>query len=589
MLYYIVLVAVYCVFHLVHGASITPNYKSSCTLLNSRIYCYSGGYVALGDVVVRRALDEHHYLDLTQNLVLDETTAKWVSIPDDTHYITEGALAGTATSISDYQYIEDGGYNGTPSVRNVTRLFDAKTDLWTTIPNDNRSLPSAIYMGTAVSVPNQNRIYYWGGLSGQYPGYPINSTTVLHIGRNFAWSICPGVLPLGTFTRFGHTATLDKDGINIFYIGGRIRTSDNSTVIDSINSNSTRVVPYYNLIPMNDILTYNTLDATWNLRQSPSAPTMSSRYMHTANLLPYSGKILIYGGATDDGNEKHPSAVSDYLYLFDSKTLEYTRVDDYEQSQGAGPRFGHSAILCNNTLFVLFGVNQKGLITNDVYFLSLTGSATWLKSFSLSSSSTPDANGSNSFDPHNTLNDRAIIGISIGSVLAIVLMITGILYAIHTIRTRKRKLAASAVATAQKQEKDQPNNDNTMYEIAQNHLPHLHKEYQRYSSASFDATNTPNEYSHVRATPDGGGHGVPIYVDISSDSATLHDSTTPPRGFSFDNISSKPNQVSNTQKQPAFIHQQQHSSGSLQLQPTSHVSNHTFTTTPDSVVKPSAI
>lgn len=120
------------------------NHRKACTLLNSRIYCYSGGYVALGDLVVRRALDEHHYLDLTQNLVLDETTAKWVSIPDDTHYITEGALAGTATSISDYQYIEDGGYNGTPSVRNVTRLFNAKTDLWTTIPNDNRSLPSAM-------------------------------------------------------------------------------------------------------------------------------------------------------------------------------------------------------------------------------------------------------------------------------------------------------------------------------------------------------------------------------------------------------------------------------------------------------------
>ncbi|KAG1108304.1 hypothetical protein G6F42_016035 [Rhizopus arrhizus] len=137
-------VTVYFAFHLVRGASITPNYKSSCTLLNSRIYCYSGGYVALGDLVVRRALDEHHYLDLTQNLVLDETTAKWVSIPDDTHYITEGALAGTATSISDYQYIEDGGYNGTPSVRNITRLFDAKTNLWTTIPNDNRSLPSAM-------------------------------------------------------------------------------------------------------------------------------------------------------------------------------------------------------------------------------------------------------------------------------------------------------------------------------------------------------------------------------------------------------------------------------------------------------------
>lgn len=78
------------------------------------------------------------------------------------------------------------------------------------------------------------------------------------------------------------------------------------------------------------------------------------------------------------------------------------------------------AILCNNTLFVLFGVNQKGLITNDVYFLSLAGSATWLKSFSLSSFATPGTNNSNnSFDPHNTLNDKAIIGISIGSVLVV--------------------------------------------------------------------------------------------------------------------------------------------------------------------------
>lgn len=175
------------------------------------------------------------------------------------------------------------------------------------------------------------------------------------------------------------------------------------------------------------------------------------------------------------------------------------------------------------------------------------------------------------------------------------LLITGILYAIHTIRKRKRKLAqaaAAAAAAAQEgaQEKYQPNNDNNMYEITQKNLPHLHKEYQRYSSASFDTANAPNEYNHVRATPDGGGHGVPIYVDVSSDSVTLHDSSTPPRGFSFDHIASKPNQVKSIQQQqPAFAHQQQHSSGSLQLQPSSLISNHTPTTASDSIVKPSAI
>ncbi|KAI8638425.1 hypothetical protein BD408DRAFT_24040 [Parasitella parasitica] len=427
-------------------------------------------------------------------------------------------------------------------------------------------------MGTAVSVPSRKRIYYWGGLSGQYPGNPINSTTVLHLSGDFSWSICPGVLPLGVVTRFGHTATLDKEGINIFYIGGRIRTNK--------TANDTQPIPYYNIIPMNDILTYNTFDASWNLRYSPSAPTMSSRYMHTANLLPYSGKILIYGGATDDGNEKQPSAVSDYLYLFDSKTLEYTRVDDYEQNQGAGPRFGHSAVLCNNTLFVLFGVNAKGLITNDIYFLSLSGSATWLNSFSLLSAATGEGD-SNYFDPHNTLNDRAIIGISIGSVLVIVLLITGILYAIHSLRSKKRKFAAAA------EEEEKRNNENNIFGVSQQHLPHLHKEYQRYSSA--DAVNLPNEYDHVTTTPDG---GFPVF-DISSDSATLHDSTTPPRGFSYDHIIvSKPNQVNKPEQQSSFTSQQQHSSGSIHLMPSSNLSN-----TPASaaklpfndVVKPSAI
>ncbi|KAI8638426.1 hypothetical protein BD408DRAFT_423047 [Parasitella parasitica] len=144
MLYTFRIVLIFYLIYTAHGVSITPNYKSSCTLLGSRIYCYSGGYIALGDAYVRRAINEHHYLDLTQRLVLYETTSKWVIVTGDTHYITEGALAGTATSISDSQYIEDGGYNESPFVKNVTRLFDANSVKWNTISNDNRSSESAM-------------------------------------------------------------------------------------------------------------------------------------------------------------------------------------------------------------------------------------------------------------------------------------------------------------------------------------------------------------------------------------------------------------------------------------------------------------
>lgn len=177
-------------------------------------------------------------------------------------------------------------------------------------------------------------------------------------------------------------------------------------------------------------------------------------------------------------------------------------------------------------------------------------------------------------------------------------MIAGIFYAIHKIRSKKHKLSAAAVAKKEKIQdgKDKSNNDvlsNDMYEISQQHLPYLHKEYQRYSSASFDMTNIPNEYNHVTATPDGSGSGIPIYVAISSDSTTLHDNTTPPRGFSFDHIiSSKPNQVRNPQQQPSLIDEQKHSSGSLQLIP-SYTTSNTPTSTAkmslNSTIKPSAI
>ncbi|KAI8969103.1 hypothetical protein BDF20DRAFT_145003 [Mycotypha africana] len=412
---------------LVEAASITPTYKSSCVFLDNKVYCYSGGYVPLGDIRAKRALDEHHYLDLTQNLVLDEISTKWTTIQNNpADYITEPVMAATINTISDTQYLFDGGFTNAPNVTNITRIFDLETNHWSTVDNSQRELfnNSAIYMGTAVKVPNQKRIYFWGGLSGQYPGAQVTASTMLDYSKNFQWGNVSEPLPPGILPRFGHTATLSRDGTYIFYIGGRIRTANatdasNKNITNSI-SRTVRIVPYYQLVSMNDILIYNTIKGTWSLQQSPSAATVSSRYMHTANLIPGTDKILIYGGATDEGNEKHPTAVPDYLYIFDTQTLEYTKINENQPELGAGPRFGHSAVLCrNNTLIVLFGVNEMGLVTNDVYFLVLSASATWVKSFTLAPTATPSSPVSNDINKNNMLSDKAIIGISIGSVLGV--------------------------------------------------------------------------------------------------------------------------------------------------------------------------
>lgn len=102
----------------------------ACTLISTQIYCFSGGYASLGDVVIKRALDKYHYLDLTQTLMLDETSSKWVSIPDDPNYIMEPSLVSTAADIDSTRFIVDSGYNGTPFIKNNT---------WSTISNENRS------------------------------------------------------------------------------------------------------------------------------------------------------------------------------------------------------------------------------------------------------------------------------------------------------------------------------------------------------------------------------------------------------------------------------------------------------------------
>lgn len=90
--------------------------------------------------MIKRALDEHHYLDLTQTLKLDETSARWMSIPDDMNFLNEPTLASTSTSVVDSAYIIDGGYNDTPFVKNITRLFDTKSNTWSSISNNNRNL-----------------------------------------------------------------------------------------------------------------------------------------------------------------------------------------------------------------------------------------------------------------------------------------------------------------------------------------------------------------------------------------------------------------------------------------------------------------
>jgi hypothetical protein len=104
------------------------------------------------------------------------------------------------------------------------------------------------------------------------------------------------------------------------------------------------------------------------------------------------------------------------------------------------------------------------------------------------------------------------------------------------------------------------NNEKVVEPTEEEDLPQLHKEYhQRQSVATVNndtlqRQNSPNEYE--------------LYNNNDSD--TLHDNSTPPRGFSFDKfVVHKPNQVKD-QQPLTFIEgqQQQSSTSSFYLHPT---------------------
>ncbi|KAG1520528.1 hypothetical protein G6F52_007576 [Rhizopus delemar] len=386
---------------IVYCATVTPNYQSSCVLVQDSIYCYSGGYVAIGSIWHHSTVDEFHFLDLTQTLPVN--TDQWSCVPSQANYQTEPSMGSSIALISNTSFVLDGGYSGGNMITNVTKTYDKQNNQWKTIPSRCDS-EANIYSGTAVSVPKQGLVYYWGGLYDNYTGDPVMNTTILNI-QLMTWSVNSAALPPNAFSRNGHTATLDTDGINIVYIGGMIGSPGQG-----------------NISSMKDVLFYNTLDGSWALNQVNTSLNISDRYHHTATALPFSSKILIYGGAMRF-SRRAAVAVPDYLYLFDTKSLEYSKIQDQGLYFSGGPRYGHEAILYKNTLIVLFGVNQKGILTNDVRFLSLNNNYTWMDSF-------------NSTD--EKLTTPAIIGLSIGLFFAMILIVSVVVFVYKKRRSKRR-------------------------------------------------------------------------------------------------------------------------------------------------------
>ncbi|KAL4206009.1 hypothetical protein AB4K20DRAFT_1963621 [Rhizopus microsporus] len=257
-----------------------------------------------------------------------------------------------ATLPNGYQIILQGGID--QNMFNDTILFDVSRKTWQRLTPYIPSNGKKIWGGTATNIPSatMDTIGFFGGTTGFFfsktdsvpkvtgsPGF-VNLTVFNTTSKTWSYFIpqnnVPSAIPIF------HTATLDPRSGIIYYLGGEI--------IGTTEPSISQISWGY---------TFNTANGDWNTRYytAPNGNFPSGRVYHTSTMAPNSQHIILFGGA-DSANK----VVSDYLFTLDLQTSTWVQVR--LNSALSLPRFGHSAVLVNNTLFILSGEVVEGLAIN---------------------------------------------------------------------------------------------------------------------------------------------------------------------------------------------------------------------------------
>ncbi|ORX45690.1 hypothetical protein DM01DRAFT_1169815 [Hesseltinella vesiculosa] len=133
-------------------------------------------------------------------------------------------------------------------------------------------------------------------------------------------------------------------------------------------------------------------------------------------VVPGKNEIIMYGGTWGG------VACNDYAYTFDTnlmkwKAIVFPQLNDNSCSAPnancGGPRFGHSAILVKDVLYIMFGADGSRSLQNNVVMLNIT-SMMWLGADANSTYSAQAANG------NGTSSDTSSTGLSGGKIAGVV-------------------------------------------------------------------------------------------------------------------------------------------------------------------------
>ncbi|KAF7728091.1 hypothetical protein EC973_006729 [Apophysomyces ossiformis] len=363
--------------HLIVAVEPEGRMCSGCTVLSKTLYCYSGGTWAASVNYEAKGYADFYMLDISHNFVRSGALAGWLNLSNADNYVLEPNWDFSIVNVKGQAFVTNGGIGyGIPSAYikakplvNVTTKFLGEE--WSTVPLNN---PLDQYWGESGNyVDSKNSIYYWGGWNFHTDTKAGTSFRILDYATNI-WSISPAhTLPNNSVVRYQHTATMAGDN-NIYFIGGS----------DGYKNN-------YN-ISMNEILVYDTIADTWDVRQTQGSVTPGPRILHTTTW-----------------------------------TKNQWTKQDIRGAPGAGERYGHSAVLVgNSTLFILFGIGPNPFDNGQsVFFILDLNAMAWTDYYDASALNYSPISGTNSsHDPfippqQKSTNTPTIVGAVVGCVGAV--------------------------------------------------------------------------------------------------------------------------------------------------------------------------
>ncbi|ORZ04344.1 hypothetical protein BCR42DRAFT_198433 [Absidia repens] len=337
-----------------------------CALVNRKIFCYGGYNADPNNSEKTVAVTTHLVMDLTSidfnNLT--HTTQPWANVSttmqQQLDYTLETRSRFEIATVDNSSYVIHGGCldpGCRTMLRNATILYNTNTNTWKTLESPPYTI---IHSGMVYS---RGAAFMWGGnLANDTNEYAPNVMFSLEMNSDTAkfldqitWILSP--LGVGTnipnITRTGHSATLLEDG-RIFYLGGALGTRK------ATDSDKYAVMDHATI--------FDTTKYTWDVRNI-NGIKIAPRKFHTATAVKGTNVIVIYGGIqSDDALENAHNFIKETCVLFDTRALTYSNLQ-YDNGDNFPGRYGHSAIIYNSYLFLLFGINGingQHVYANDV-------------------------------------------------------------------------------------------------------------------------------------------------------------------------------------------------------------------------------